>query len=295
MNEDFIKSLNLVKAALEERGASAITGGQVNALIKEVAPSLDVRSVVDIPSPKPGALTVFIERYLGDKLAHIGMNGGDKLYGINGFLGGYESSKNVGGIWKSFVSTESQFSLVIDNSTHRLKSIPTDAINPEVTAIPKVTLAEHGEIREEFHQEFDDDLRDAFGDPPKPTDDFEDWIEQVKEKPPLFRKWGIFRKDKILSLFEERLMGLGLQDEEIPSLVRFLSRSQKAINDRSEKDKNLRGESSQRHIATIQLGGQSGHASIARIASASIQEMSEEQVRALQLPLGAVFDAIRKM
>lgn len=290
-------SLGSIRAALKARPDGAITGAQLHALIQSVAPELNIREIVGIPTG-PGALTKFIQEYLSDVVERIGTHGGDPLYGIIGHHHPAGGSREVSSIWRTFVSPASYQKIAYDYEDKTLKLLEGDLIaQGNFLEIPKASVGEHDRLRLEFIENLDPGEALEVKAVIEPDSEFQEWIGALRtEFPSLYRAWGNFRKRKLLDLFLGRADIAELDDTERQNLVEQIKASHFAAYE-SPKEQKLPAAPSlslkrTSQTKSYQTFGELGQARA--LAHRAVDLMAHDDLRAIKLPLGLVLDAMQK-
>lgn len=296
MNQtDMRGALGSIRAALKSRPDGAITGSQVHSLIQSVAPELNVREVVGIPTG-PGALTKFIQDHLSDSLQRIGNHGGDVLYGIVGHQQPAHGLQDTSSIWRTFVSPRSQFKIAYDREEKRLKLVDDEQLQEDgLVELPKASLDEHDELRQEFVDQLEPAQAESVNETVRPDTDFTTWIATLRtEFPSIYRAWGTFRKRRLLDLFVDRASAAGLEGDDHQNLLQQIKASQFAAYDTAKQLK-FQGEirpDPKRSQSTRYEKPRSEVEEARALVHLAVDLMAHDDLRAIKLPLGVVLDAI---
>lgn len=294
------KSLDAVKAALRHYAREQITGGHVHGLIQSAAPEINVREVVGIPTG-PGALTQFINIYLKDHLERVGNQGGDILYGIAGHAGEVGKGTTSPSIWRAFVSPNSSSFLVLKRDEMKLvvrADPPKEAANE--IEIAKAAVVEHDIIRKDFESVLSDEELQTIHRLNEAHSDFTNWIAALRaEVPAIYKKWGIYRKEKLFELFVSRVEPLEIEEDGRLALIAQIKESQRNSYEASLASKDsvrpTEARPTSQYLATLTKSSSAISIDRARkLAGRAIELMAYDDLRALKIPLGALLDAMHE-
>lgn len=280
-----------VREALAAFEGQAISGANIHRLITDAAPTLDIRSVVEMPSG-PGALTKFIETYLSDIVKRIGKKGDDILYGIGEGVVPPAQVHDTS-VWKAFVSPNAVNHLCLRPSDLKLIAVETPELDDgETHQIPKATEDEHNAILQGFLDGLPDSQRVLLE--PEDANQFSyDKFVQALRANGLMKLWGRFRRDAFKKLLIERLECLPINKDAIPGIANQLMSSQKALHQQDDKKPTSQINPTNNMKSTALARRDEGNAELARsLAKSAIDQMSYDEIRGIQLPLGAVLDAL---
>jgi hypothetical protein len=286
-NDKIANELVAVKAALQGRDSSTITGGQLLALIQKVSPALDIRAIVGIPKG-PGALKEFIRIHLPDVVERFGNQGGDILYRITGHDAAAMPTFPSPQIWRAFVSPRSPQHLVLNDSSGLLLARETPAGAGELE-IPKASHAEHDRMRADFETSLPAAAAAILREHAPPGSDFETWMEALRKRlPEATRQWGHFRRQALADLLAGRIAGVGLDETPRRAALKQIKDAERAVYDMPKGDR----QGSEKPKAP-RPGAADDVARAYRLAQAAIGRLSYEELRALRIPMGAMLDAIQ--
>lgn len=284
--EDFPAVLSAVRTALGAfRGQ--LTGAQAHKIMVSSVPGLNVRSIVGMPTG-PGALTKFVETYLGDLLRRVGNQGGDVLYTISEDSSGLLNAPDDS-IWKAFVSPNGQNHLYVRTSPIDLFVSKSSIGDMNSHKIEKITDTEHQAVRDRFVREIASD--DGVFEELKvvQSSSYEEFLKVLRTHS-LAKRWGLFRRDAFRDIFVDRLGRLpGLEGEQ-SNLVEKLLFSQEVAHRTADKQTE-RSPSGSTPVAFAVTDKPA--LDVARaLAHSAIENLSYGELRAIHLPLGAVLDAL---
>lgn len=292
-NIDITTELGAIRSALRDWPESTITGGQLNRLIRDAAPALDMRAAVGMPKG-PGALSAFVLGHLSEDLDKVSFSGMDVVYRIKGRTVTDIPNNISAQVWRTFVSPSSPKRLVLERSAPLLvaRDAPPIADDAEVE-IAKVQSDEHDSVRRAFSEALDPPAADALKQGGGNTDaDFDTWIAALRRVlPGSVRAWGQFRRRKLAELFQSRIDELGLEPASRLSVLEQVTSAEHAFyaKDSSKADA---GKSPPSHVRTAPPTNDAlGRAR--ELAHAAIDQMTLEELRATKLPLGVMLDADR--
>ncbi|MCC5992280.1 MAG: hypothetical protein JJT99_07120 [Rhodobacteraceae bacterium] len=287
--ENLDSVLSEIRTALMDLEGQAKSGTQIYDLIMTTVPNLDIRSIVDVPAG-PGALTKFLGTYFPE-IRQIGWKGGDKLYGIGADVVAPKLVESPN-IWKAFVSTNAVANLCLRTSDMRLFVSSTLDLEDGSHHIPHVTQDELDDIQQRFVTSLSDDTRAKLEAGISSDSTYADFMQAVRSNW-LLKPWGEFRRDGLKQIFEGRLKKLPIPKNSIPAVVEQLLDSQRVLY-RSEDKVPSRPSPSSAHqpvSATPRMEGQSLD-SARSLAKSVIDKMGYDELRQVQLPFGAVLDAL---
>ena len=273
-----------------------IQGAKLNQYIKDVAPGLNVRDLVEIPVG-PGALKKFVITYLGDVLKHVGFNGGDVVYSIEGHQGFSETEIGVSpNIWKSFVSPSAKTDVVVSADRTHLINRSSGSLEPEELVVSRVSISEHDSVREDFIDTVSSESDKSLAEASRGVDDYGDWLAVLREKG-LYKRWSEFRRNALLALFSSRLRELELDDDIAESLERQMIRSQRSTSTKRPAIESSSVPFTKKPSSTRQWDATRGQSEVEfsrRLAHAAVDAMSYDELRSINLPLGVVLDALNR-
>lgn len=292
---DLRSSLGSIRAALMSRPDGAITGSQVHSLIQSVAPELNIREVVNIPTG-PGALTKFIQDHLSDALERIGNHGGDVLYGIVGHHQPAHGHQDTSSIWRTFVSPGSHLKIAYDREEKKLKLVDEDRLEEDkLVEVPKASLDEHDELRQEFIDQLEPTSAEELNAAVEADSDFQTWIATIRtDFPAIYRAWGNFRKRGLLDLFLDRAGAVGLEEDDHQSLVQQMKASHFAAYDNAKELRFQTGsQPAPKRSQPVRDARPRSEVEEARaLVHLAVDLMAHDDLRSIKLPLGVVLDAI---
>ena len=292
---DIDDEIAAIEAELLLRPSSEITGGQLFSLMGHIAPGLNFREVVGILKG-PGALTEFVQRYLSGALIRKGNQGGDTLYVIASHPGCDWSSNESRDLWQNFVSPSSPRHIVFEQNRGRLVSRATiaSAADGEI-AIARATDDEHDRIRADFVGKLGPDDAAALAQHAPPTENFPIWIAALRRHlPDQVRNWGVYRRDRLLELFKERIRALGVDASLESKVIEQINASQLAAYQKPKEPSHERLDGA-KPGAVSQLSRKNPDMPITRareLAHIAVDLMDYDELRAIRLPLGIILDAV---
>lgn len=214
-----------ITSALIEKPESTISGALLGELLPVVAPDLNIREVMEIPSG-PGALRKFVDRHLKHVLTPNHKQGSDIIYSIL-----REELENPiqadAEIWHTFVRTNSPKKLFFSGNTLKSKSVEEENFDSE-KAILSATNDELNQIRIDFINS----LGEIAAALPEMKAPYTEWSVALKKLGRQhYRNWTEYRLRKIEDLFEQRIDSLGIEKKSRSEILSQLKRSQLAAKD----------------------------------------------------------------
>jgi hypothetical protein len=292
---DIRNELEAIKEALLSHVRNQITGSQLNAKIQDSAPTIKIREIVGIPTG-PGALRKFVEEYLCDLLEPSGHQGGDVVYGIKGHPTSQNRLDLGAGLWRTFVSPATPFKLLISKLNGSLsirgRSANTEAEEIEVRG---VTLEEHDKIRMEFQESLSPQEADRLDRIGASKAEFIEWTRLLKQQATdIYKKWGLYRKQKLLEVFLSRLIELDIEQELQTRLLQQIDESQGLMRTRENSSSNERSlRDYAKPVPEQNRGKVESQVAYAReLARRAIELMSYDELRSLRIPLGVLVDEV---
>lgn len=289
--EDQIAAL---KDALLRYPERHIQGAKLNQYIQNVLPDLNVRDAVGIPVG-PGALKKFVLTYLSDTLRHVDYNGGDVVYEIQGHSG-QDSKPADPNLWKTFVSPSSAEDVVVTEDGSSLARRRPDALQPEDRVVSSVTIAEHNELRERFVEALDPELESRVREAASDVEDYGEWLARIRQvNKSLAKRWGAYRRQGLMGLFKSRLEALDLEPQVVASLEKRLADSQNATREApppAVPPQGPLGTTAPKRYYSSNGSSKNGIDLARKLAHASVDTMSYDELRSIRLSLGVVLDAM---
>lgn len=289
MTENLSLAIEKITKELRARHQTEITGALLGELIRRVAPELNVRDVMQMPTG-PGALSRFVDKYLDKILTKIRKQGSDQVYLINSatpLLRGNIDPE----LWRTFVRpTSTHLLLVRDSELVLEKKDGFDPSRPENKLV--VESASHSEldkIRENFVTSGGKELEDL----PGVTEPYAAWSMALRKKGQRhYRSWTEYRLQKITELFSKRLEELGIVEELRYSLSNIMRHSQLATQAFriATKVQSTEGTTTQQTLSSKRIEPPDFDLRAAIIEV--IRKLPTEKLRELRLPNDALFDAI---
>lgn len=288
---DIARELGAIKAALGDWPGAMITGGQLSSLLHDAAPNLDVRATVGILKG-PGAVAAFAKQYMSELLERIGKQGADVLYLIKGRDPSNLPEAVSAQIWQAFVSPGSPKHLVFHPASALLAARDDAAsVDAGEVEIAKASIGDHDRIRSEFTASLPAAAAGVLKATGASDGDFQTWIDALRNTlPEIVREWGQFRRRHLAELFETRIQGLGLEPQLQLSVMDQVKAAERAAYSKLAKANEL---PRQTRRSETRPGSDDRLERARRVAHAAVDLMSLEELRAIQMPLGAMLDADR--
>jgi hypothetical protein len=292
---DIEHDLAALQSALSARVEPTITGGQLFYLMQSVVPNLNFRELVGIHAG-PGALTKFAEIHLPSVIRRIGNQGGDILYQMVGR--DRQLGEEIGHppVWKTFVSPSSHYHLVIQVAENCMVARATAALNDsKEIEIDKATVTEHDQIRSEFMDSIPEQDATAISDLVGESCHFAEWIIAVKNhSSETVKKWGLFRREHLLALFNKRIDALDIEEPLRDRLMAQIKASLRATLDKKDAKPYVQpvmGFGTRKVFESPLANTMVDEARI--LAHAAIGVMGYDELRSIRLPLGVILDSLR--
>jgi len=285
-NDTLSSEITKIVTALQSQRENTITGARIGELILKIAPNMDMRTVMDMPSGT-GVLSKFIDKYLSPTLTRSGKQGSDLVYTINTTDSTGLTEVNPS-LWQTFVRPHSCNSLVIRDSTLKLVESAELKADQDEKRIQSVTDPELKNIQTKFM----DTLQENSGDLPNISESYKAWtigLRRIGEDH--YKKWIEFRLHQLEELFSARLQALEISselNEQLCSMMRHSRLAAKSIP-LAQKTK-----TSETQVANAALKSPSLDLELnfRSVISEVIQNLSISDLREIKLPCGAIFDAI---
>lgn len=280
-------AVEVIAASLKVKPEDTITGANLGEHIKKVVPSLNLRQVMSIPVG-PGALTKFVDRYLGSVLTKVGNSGSDLVYSIAKNAGtGHQAGSNL---WSTFArpSAELKIALDISNGLDRAEISVGERLLPNQVSIQSATHSELDNIRTDFTKIVNGSNAQAHLDAEIP---YAEWSKKVKAfGAGRYREWVNYRITQIVELFHKRLADLNVPLERSKILEDQLKRSQNALRRNVASHEEGRLERGESPAPRVDAGE---HAEGLRsVVMRAVAQLDDSELRQLKLPVGTVFDAL---
>ncbi|MET3109424.1 spore germination protein YaaH [Oxalobacteraceae bacterium GrIS 1.18] len=289
MSHEFLNvELTKIIDSLQSRGKQQITGALLGELIRDVAPELDIRSVMGITTGS-GVLSKFIARHLSDTLTIIGKQGSDTIYQVNPSVTGHHIDGNRE-FWRAFVNPQSHNFIVIQDSILQLRAKAgkvENTIDPAI-GIESATNSELEEIRLSFALSLGDKSKDL----PEIKAPYGEWSFALRKLGGEFtRSWTEYRIQHILNLFELKLEKQGIAPETRTKLREILRRSQLANKAAFSASKSI-SRTTSNTTSEIKKDILLSESSFRNVIANAIQKLPISDLRELKLPAGLLFDAL---
>ena len=283
-----------VRAAISKWPKPTLTGGQIASLIKSVAPRLDFRATVGIPTGS-GALTAFIEQYLSEQLERVGTQGMDTLHRVKGRELETPSPIASPEVWRTFVSPNSKQNLVLSIPTGLVIARESAASSKEEVDIPKATTAEHDAIRAEFTKGLPKQTLAECEKDLSPDAEFEAWMTALRTyAPEEIKRWGHFRRQRLSELLVARVNAAGINVPLRDRVLAHVKASEAAAYESRKSGGKGAGENNPAAVAGMNSPANESIGRARLLAHAAIDRLSYDELRALKMPLGAMLDVVRR-
>lgn len=295
MNDEFLeKSCKEIKTALLATGKTEITGAILGELIRDAAKGLDVRATVGIFTG-PGAVSKFAETYLKDILERSGNQGSDKVYKIRTSGGATDGAgTSDSSLWHAFVKPKSAVKIFLSSTNQlRVGEEPSEISFDAKSVISPATSQELDDIRSQFSNELSN-IDPTLAKQLEGIQSYGDWSNLLKRSGrERVKNWAQFRVEKITHLFVDRLSKLELAPEIVKDLSNELRRSQGAAHANSLAQRTtLSAESGRGPIVAPSANSAQKTVTFREAVIRVVSGMSDNELRELRVPAGAIFDAL---
>jgi hypothetical protein len=251
-----------------------------------------------------GGLKQFVETNCSGVVVWAGTGGGDEVYAAND-SGSDEtpSLKRARTLWSAFTnpSLESQVIANLKTGNLSITNSENTSLSSDEVAIDPVSIEEQKSFALQFISELGEaeiqiELQKAI----ETERYWAAWSRTLKqyEEKDLPKRWGTFRFAKLTEIFRLRLASLHFGEKEGEHAVDIMleSRSPAPPVERGES-----GETTQKPIAAVSAtqkrqGRAEAHptSAVRRVIYNALPHLSDDELRRIWLPLGAVVDAIKK-
>lgn len=290
------KSIRAVKDGIANSGRPTITGALLGELIKKVAPDLDVRKLIDMPTGS-GSVSKFAEMYLQDVIRKSGKQGSDLVYTIGENGGSAAVPADVeknSRIWQEFVRPGSSYYIVCQLSENEDPLLYLETKVPEgAFAIANATYEELDEIRADFTK-IANESSGFVGVPQLVAKaPYAEWSDLLKKRSKsLYRQWVEFRIDRIVQLFDSRLASVGIDSQKRQKLCEKLKHSQRLnrvmLNPQVVSESVIQPSSARPEDTLVKRDSE-----LQSIVIQAIRALTDAEIRDLRIPVGAFWDAIK--
>lgn len=285
-NNTLSSEITKIVTALHNQNENTITGARTGELIIKIAPDMDMRKVMDMPSGT-GVLSKFIDKYLSHALTRSGKQGSDVVYTINTTDSTGITEVNPS-LWQTFVRPHSYNSLVIRDSTLKLVESAELKADQDEKRVQSVTDLELRDIQTKFMSTLQENSENL----PTISESYNVWTNDLRGMgEDYYKKWIEFRLQQLEELFSARLQALEISQELNEQLCSMMRRSRLAAKSMPLTTKNKTSETRVPNAAIkspsldLELNFRSAIIEV-------IQNLSTSDLREIKLPCGAIFDAI---
>jgi len=278
----------------ERRTPPLIPGSQLALLINEALDEgwtyRDYFHAYDTPN-----LRKFVRQYVPSGVVSLTdvRRGTDFLYAIPQKASAVELA-HAGKLWKSFVAVSSSAHLVYNRETGSVSVLSISLPVPEnCITVSAVSLHEHRDLCIQFCAKIGsegakaeaDALRAVMGDAGEVF--YPAWLKVCRAHKPMDRAWGQFRNERLLTLFEERLVEAGATPARAAQLKQELTLDHEVARAPTQV--------AEATVATEAISGardgrESREKRAREMLKAATDRLTYEQLMAVQLPLGVVLD-----
>lgn len=269
------------------RQSGRITGSDLGSAIYREFPEIDFREAY-------GGLKQFIQSHCSGEVVIVGKQGLDDIYALSNseFLSGENNSSAASTratAWQAFTNPNTRFELVVRPESGQIMTKRLEDSTPEdAVVIPKISTEDYRKMCREFLKQLDDDQRPQLEAVLVEEDFWPSWSYLINAFRPqgVYARWLRWRITAIQQLLNDRLRDIGVPD------VLVLTVAQAVFRSRESHQKNSIVPARQSHV--IDVPRQTVTEDLQGLAHQAIDRMSENQLRQMWLPLGSIFDAIRR-
>ena len=306
-SEEIDAAVNLLKASLVSRNDKQITGAVFGEMVRKATPELDIKA---LGLPTKATFSRFIETYFEGVLFRSHAQGKDSVYNIGAPAADIGDEPDYA-LWKAFVRPKSKYQVGLIRVSKTLMLLGDDC-NPdaggaEVTVIPSVTQDELNAIMNAFVQVEQDAMGSALPDIQLP---YANWTASLREfDRPAYRRWIEFRIDRLLQLFNQRLVAADIDEHDRKGLADFINRSRSARLSKASPSASPKGSANSSPKTTgntVESRNTIGYpemlvsgsyaankdADLRDLVVRAVMNLSIAELRELKLPVGAVADAL---
>jgi len=258
-----------------------VLGAQLGAFLKSRFPEFDYRA-------QHRNLKAFLDVVTEGKVHVIGKHGPDDILELApAAVGLPETPLHVStspieeSAWKLFINPNMSGNLKFD--VDKKKLFVSDRVSdiPNCVGIERITDEEQRAMMRAFTEMYSareeaTAMRQALE-----TDDGQYWQRffTAVQRAGLTKRWLNFRRETLVALLRQRLLSAGVEEGKIPSTA--------GLHKRDPFSERLQTDYSSKRDGAL-------NSSISHLAQAAISNLSDEQIRALPIPFGAVWDALQK-
>lgn len=284
---------NLERLLRERRPPPLLPGSQLAKLINDaLGEGMSFRGY--FPASEVPRLQTFVDRYIPKRLVQFTgeKQGADNMFSIPAEASAVELAPD-GSMWKSFVAVSPTNTLVFDSKTASVAVLSQNLPIPEECVVIKpIALEEHRQLIQAFCVSLEEDgvetaaLRAIAEGPPDGL--YQNWLAALRSRKPLDRKWGQFRRDRVLEMFEGRMLDAGANVERAEQLRRQLE----AAHEVARAPKAVAAASLVAHVASGSPVSTPEHREkrARELLKAAAERLSIKQLLSIQLPIGVLLD-----
>lgn len=284
-----------------------ITGAALGVLVRRAAPNLNLRAAANLPIGT-GALAKFVGEHLSHLLRKAGQTasdgtGGDIVYQVLRPQGTsaeqtQEGTRSVAhDFWNAFVRPSDKRVLLILPSEDGPKlhlADGTDHVDGKL--LEKVSLEEFRSISDEFLRMLKSNpSTEGLATRLQGVNTYATFVQTLKaEGNAYFMRWAEHRRERLRSLFINRLESAGYTLPDQQRLLSFLDRSQ--ITARNDYKSRLFSPTTENPRITLQVRQNTLTATqdARELLKAVVDRMSMQEIRALSVPIGYLLDAMQE-
>lgn len=267
-------------------GRREVLGSDLGYFIKRTFPEWNLKA-------EYRSLHAFIDKELSEFLEHVGKQGGNDVYRNLQFqTSGNTLSGDDRALWTLFSNPQRDGAIFVSGGELIAKPAGAQPAHGE-SEVPRIRASEYAILLRKCAGSIPEDLRDRF-EAILASNDSSPWSAALNllrktGNPSVCRQLENERIDYIIGQFKERLQRLQVSEEQITAFTNQLaeSRGRREETKKPIRDVNRLSSSIPKVVAVQDQEGL-----LRQVAKAAIDEMTVEQIRALNLPLGLVVDVI---
>ncbi|WP_155741700.1 hypothetical protein [Burkholderia territorii] len=267
-------------------GRREIFGSDLGYLIKRLAPDWDLKS-------EYRSLRAFVEQELSDVLENVGKQGGNDIYRNKAYSGGATAlSGDDRALWSLFSNPQRKGSIFVRGG--ELIAQDEGASAPEgAYELPRIKSSEYAQLLRTCVNDIPSDVQERFN-AILSANETSPWSEVLNllrktENGPTSRLLEQKRVEYVSDRFKTHLRNLGCEEAQVGAFAERLAESRGRRESTKAPVETVAAPVS--HIGLVSAGGDLDTI-VRSAAKKAIDQMSLEQIRALNLPMGLVVDAM---
>lgn len=232
-------------------------------------------------------LREFISRYV-PAVAIVGRSGMDVLYGLQGTAPTLPSPRSSSSAWRVWASPKSKSTLLLSRTTGTVAVVPRDSQDdPSLLRLDPPSSDVHEAMAREFLTQLRDPLRQELADALPRASWWVEWARLLRSTPDE-DSWLKLRRERLLAEFRERLGEAEFPEAAAAAAVAALSQPHvpRQISKQFDPTKLMPKE------LALSRPNDKGLENLRRLVREVVSRMTEEDLRALKLPVGLVSDLL---